>query len=253
MNEIDIVIVSYLRSQFTLECIEHIVNRTKVYYRITLVVNGTKEHDISVIDRYKDLHISGVIDHLVLLDENYGVHAAKNIGLMLVRSRPYYIDMDNDILVPDLEPDWVTRLVELMERHPEYGAISLRPQVLIGRSGKEFDVAGEVVKFSHIGAHGRIMRTDIVKKVGGWRQVWDSKRNNEDHWIASKLASEGYLVGYSKNLRCWHLFGDEDHDPWGYDKKMKPEDHGHVERWPPVNKVGGDINNFDRKTWERSR
>jgi len=248
MNPIDIVVLSYLRHEFTLKCIQHIAERTKRPYRLILVVNGTDFHESAVVGQYRALQEKGIIDHLLLVGDNYGVHAGKNVALPLVHSNPYYIDMDNDILVPDLEPDWTVQLEDLMNKYPNFGSISLRPQVLIGRSGTEFDVPDEVVKFSHSGAHGRIMRTDVVKKAGGWRQTWDALRNNEDRWIAEQLKNQGYDTGYAKNLRTWHCFGAETHDEWGYPKEQKPEDHGHVTRWPPVNTYSK-IEDYDPKTW----
>lgn len=244
---IDIVMVSYLRDTFTKEAIKHLVERTKRPYRLILVVNGTEEHSLETVNDYYDLHHKKIIDHLILLGKNYGIHAGKNVALPLVRSE-YYIDMDNDILVPELEPDWTVQLEELIRKHPEFGSISLRPQVLVGRSGAEFDVLDEVVTFSHTGAHGRIMNTQAVKKGGGWEKTWEAKRNHEDRYIASVLSQQGLKSGYAKNLHCFHLFGTEEQDPWGYPKESKPEDHGHREIWPPVN-VYGKMDKLDKKNW----
>ena len=252
-KEIDIVMLAYLRHEFTVKSLRYIVERTSTPYRLTLVVNGTSQLKEDELKIYRALLDVGTLDHLIEIRNNYGVHAGKNVALPLVHSFPYYIDLDNDILVPDLDgKDWLGRLTDLMDNNPEYGSVSLRPQVLVGRSGKEFDVEGDVVEFSHIGAHGRIMRSDVVKKVGGWEKTWNALRNHEDRWIAKKLAEEGYKSGYAKNLRCWHMFGDDTSDPWGYPADQKPEDHGHREIWPPVNKYA-DIKNFDKKTWQPTK
>ena len=39
-------------------------------------------------------------------------------------------------------------------------------------------------------------------------------------------------MGWANNIECWHLFGKEDTDEWGYPKGMKPEHHGHKPVWP---------------------
>ena len=39
-------------------------------------------------------------------------------------------------------------------------------------------------------------------------------------------------MGWANNVECWHLFGKEDTDEWGYPKGMKPEQHGHKPVWP---------------------
>lgn len=240
-TRIDIVLTTYQRKQFTYDAIKAIHERTKTPYRLIVVDNNSNDGSQEMLYNLKQ---DGKIHHLVLLEENYGIHMAKNYGLALVRSTPYYIDTDNDLLCAKTDPDWISALIDLMDRHPDFGAISCRPQVLVGRAGTEFDVAGEVVTFDHIGAHLRIMRTDIIKKVGGWEKTWEAKRNHEDHFIAGKLHEEGFKVGYAKNVRAWHLFGKN----WGYND-MKLEEHGHREIWPPSEYYDTVINNFDQNTW----
>ena len=186
----------------------------------------------------------GFIDHLIILERNYGIHMAKNYGLAFVRTTfRYYIDTDNDILVPDLEPDWLSRLVTLMDNNPEYGAIALQPQIMVGR-GPVPETAPEVCPISHIGAYMRIMRIDLVKKVGGWKKIYNAKRNDEEKTICSKIYKEGFKVGVARDLRCWHLFGKN----WGYPEDLKPEDHGHRPVWPPPEHY--DKVRVDPKTWQ---
>jgi len=170
---------------------------------------------------------------------------AKNYGLALVRSAPYYIDTDNDLLCANLNPDWITSLVTLMDKYPKFGAISCRPQVLIGRGGHEFDGPEEVVKFNHTGAHLRIMRTDVVRKVDGWEKNWTANRNHEDSFIAARLADVGYDVGYAKNVRCFHMFGKN----WNY-KDIPIEKHGHRDMWPPPEHWDSLIDKLDQNTWD---
>jgi glycosyltransferase involved in cell wall biosynthesis len=242
MNPIDIVMVSYNRRDFTSKSIKYIRERTKTPYRLIVVDNNS---DFETKQMLFNLRINGAIQHLILLEENYGIHMAKNYGLALVRSEKYYIDTDNDLLCPNLEPDWIQQLIGLMDKYPNFGAISCRPQVLIGRGGHEFDGPDEVVKFNHLGAHLRIMRTDLVRKVGGWEKNWEANRNHEDKYISTLLQDQGYDVGYAKNVRCWHQFGAN----WGY-KNIPIEKHGHNEMWPPSEHWDTIINKFNPDTFQ---
>lgn len=243
MNRIDIVMVTYNRKEFTDKSITYLKERTRTPYRLIVVDNNSNDGTQEMLFKMKQ---EGLIHHLILLEENYGIHMAKNYGLALVRSTPYYIDTDNDILCADLEPDdWIQRLVNLMDKYPKFGAITCRPQVLVGRGGNEFDVPEEVVKFNHTGAHLRIMRTEIVRQVGGWEKNWTANRNHEDSFIAARLAEAGYDVGYARDVRVFHLFGVN----WGY-KDIPIETHGHRAMWPPSEHWDTLINNLDPKTWE---
>src|SRR5690348_15354303 len=129
MDKIDIVITTFDRKEFTRRMIDYIRERTKTPYRIIVVDNNSDDGTQEMLFNMKH---NGIVSHLVLLEENYGIHMAKNYGLDLVRSTPYYIDTDNDLLPPKLDPDWIARLIELMDKNPEYGAISCQPQVLVG-------------------------------------------------------------------------------------------------------------------------
>src|SRR3990167_4313816 len=93
----------------------------------------------------------------------------------------------------------------------------------------------------------RIMRRSAVWEAGGWEKWVRQSRNHEEKTICGRLNEKGYKTAYTQ-MRAFHLFGDDEHDPWGYPKDMKPEDHGHHEVWPPVN-VYGRKGDYDPATW----
>jgi len=156
--------------------------------------------------------------------------------LEFATSSPYYICTDPDIIPQNTDPDWLAQLIDLADRHPEYAAIALRPHVMIGdNAAKMFQDSPEVRERDHVGAVLRLMRTEAVREVGGWRQDYvKPSRNNEEWYICGKLRKAGWKVGYARDIRAIHLFGEgDDEDPWGYPLGVE---HGHVERWPPVNR-----------------
>jgi hypothetical protein len=122
-------------------------------------------------------------------------------------------------------------LVDLMNRYPEYGAIAPRPQILVGTGNIFHEKTDEIVPFGHVPGYARIMRTDWVNEVGAWKDK-RPLRGHEELWIGEKFAEKGYKLGWANYVKCWHLFGKEDTDEWGYPKNMKPEDHGHNPVWP---------------------
>lgn len=237
MKPIDIVAVTFNRIAFTRQFYRHLVDRTRTPFRLIVVDNGSTDGTVEFLQECKR------VDSLVLFDNNRGIHCAKNAGLKLVQSRPYYVDTDNDILCPDLEPDWIARLVDLMDRYSDYGAIACRPQAMVGSPGDFWDGCGEIKDASRAGASLRIMRTEQVKQVGGWRNVVKPGRNNEEQWIADKFRQIGFRVGYASQLYCWHCFCEN----WGY-KDIPMEVHGHRPIWPLPSTY--DQIKCDAKTWE---
>lgn len=259
MKPIDIFLTAYVRKEFTLQTIKYLKERTKTPYRLFLINNGGNEiEDESIFLRLD-------------MNHNIGIHAAWNIALALAES-DYFITTDNDILVPDLthieffpsiehavtgfipvekqeeQPDWLERLAKFMDERSDYGAISLHPHIFIGAGMLDANSPNDVEERNMCGAVMRMCRKDAVIKVGGWERVVRSSRNHEEHILADRLHAIGYKTGITTRLRAFHLFGNENTDPWGYDKNDKPEDHGHREIWPPVN-VYGNMAEYDNKTW----
>lgn len=238
---VDIVMVTWNRPKLTARAIAGIGQNTKnKNYRLIVIDNGSEP------DMVKSLKVlaskeAGLIDELVLNDTNRGLEPARNQGLALVKS-PYFICADNDCLPPkptyfkskiiggqDKTTDWIEAMVELMEKNPEYAALSLRTDPMIG-TGNIFEKADErgddIVEFEWPGGSYRIMSLAATLDAGGWRDDMPG-RGSEERWICGRLRELGWKTGFTAKLRTLHLYGDKDTDNWGYDKEMKPEDSGH--------------------------
>lgn len=239
MKPLDIFIATYLRQFYTEKTISYLKERTNYPYRLIVLDNGGNDEVLSKADDVMFLWVK--------MNHNTGIHCLWNVALSLAESE-YFITSDNDILVPKIDPDWLTQLVKLMDERPEYGAISLHPHIFVGRGMLNANDPEDVKEESHCGAVMRIMRTEAVRKAGGWEHVIRSSRNHEEHTICGRLREVGYKVGICTRLRAFHSFGNNETDPWGYPKSMKPADHGHREIWPPVN-VYGDMTKYNNDTW----
>ena len=220
---IDICVLSYNRRKFTQMCLEEIARRTKYPHRVIVVDNASTDGTVEWLqsDEAKPLTSS-----IIFNQENWGVHGGWNLALEYVRS-DLFISTDNDIIP---QPGWLTLLVDLMERYPDYGAVCLRAQAFIGQGGNLFKDAGEIKERDHIPAYCRIMRTDVTRAMGGWRNTKEPGRNNEDWTVGKRMAKMGYKVGFSRDVRAIHMWKDAE-SPWGY---PPGESVGHREIWPPV-------------------
>ncbi|MCK9370341.1 glycosyltransferase [Candidatus Dojkabacteria bacterium] len=245
---IDIVMTTWGREKMTSLSLDAFKRNTKYPYRLILIDNGSAYTDA---EYFRDS-----VDIYVKLDRNRGLEYAKWIGMRFVESE-LFVSTDNDILPYLYDPDWLSQLVGLMNNNSDYGAIALRPQVLIG-TGNIFDGRTEdIVEFGHVPGYARIMRTDLVNECGAWQDKREL-RGHEEYWIGEKMRERGFKMGFANNLKCWHLFGDDSTDKWGYYKDMKPEEHGHNEvagipgndRQSILDGVGMDIDNWGTKNWE---
>lgn len=246
---IDVAMLSCNRKRITEITIRELRKRTRSPHRLIVIDNGSTDGSVEMLEA---LFVEGLIDELECSVENTGVHVGFNMLLNRVKSEPLYICTDSDLVpaVPDEGGDWLSKLTALMRDNPEYGAIACRPQILIGEHGDFFKNSLDVRETGHIGAHLRIMRTGLIREIGGWKHEKSPSRNNEDWFIGGKLKKAGFKVGYARDVRVIHLMGQRDlgEDPWGYPGKMTPQDHGHREIWPPADHFGWQRLNFDWET-----
>lgn len=238
---VDIVMVTWHRPEITKQTIKTIYQNTdREEYRLIVIDNNSPKEMQEMLLKLQD---KGYIDTLILNSENKGLEPARNQGLKMVES-PYFVCADNDCL-PQKQIDgksWLKRLVELIEKNPEYAAISCRTQVMIG-TGNIFEnhENEDLVDFPHPGGSLRIMETTAVCDAGGWRNEV-SGRGTEERYIGGRLRELGYKTAFAVKIKCLHLFGDRTKgtDRWGYPVEWKPEDTGHSDIWHPVLERGDD-------------
>ena len=228
---IDIFICAYLRQLFTGKTINYLKSRTKTPYRLFLIDNGGNEEFEGEVDYYLKL-------------PNLGVHAAWNIALSLAENK-YFITSDNDIYVPDLEPDWLSQVINFMNERPDYGAISLHPHIFIGAATIDPKDKEDVKERNMCGAVMRIMRTSVIQQTGGWERRIGQGRNNEERVISSRIHDAGYKTGICARIRAYHPFGDN----WGYPEEFTPEMQKHNPELKDYVKQFDQPQAYDERTW----
>lgn len=256
-KKIDIVLVSWYRPEMTYLVINTIhKNTNRENFRLIVIDNGSpQEQAIELLRMHTEL---GLIDELILNDTNRGLEPARNQGLELVTSK-YFVCADNDCLPepPRDGKDWLDRLTELMDNNPDYAAISCRTQVMIG-TGNIFEEADEdgtrIVEFPHPGGSLRIMDTNVVKLVDGWREEVTG-RGAEERYICGRLHELGRKTGFATHIPTLHLFGtrgSDGTDRWGYPADWQPAETGHSDIWHPVLEGGDDPVEVAKYTeWDR--
>jgi len=121
--KMEIVIVTYNRRPLLQKTIEGIWERTKTPYEIIVIDNNSTVDDTK--EYLKKLSDEGKIT-AVFNKENIGLAPGYNVGLDYIKN-DLFVTANDDLVVPDLDPDWIQRMVELFNKHyPEYGSISMR-------------------------------------------------------------------------------------------------------------------------------
>lgn len=239
---IDIFITAYLRQYYTQKTVEYLYERTKNPFRLFIINQGGNDELVNILTEENKLFLG------LNLTYNVGIHAAWNLALSMAESE-YFVTSDNDIYVPNLEPDWLTQVIKFMDDRPDYGAISLHPHFMYGAKGIPVDEPEDVVDRNMCGAVMRIMRTEAVRKAGGWEHVIRTSRNHEERTICSRLQTAGYKTGICSRIRAYHPYGKDTGGNWGYPEHITPEMQGHNPAFKDDVLRFDNLEAFDNNTW----
>jgi hypothetical protein len=196
----DIVILTHNRLDHLVATVDALEERTTAPFRITVVDNasGPEVRNWLQANRHR-LH------QLILLEENLypgSSGPALQIGIDATTSDPVVVT-DPDLVVPDLSPCWLSEMLGILERHPDFGILGVgldqsnlpavqEPE----RLPPEEIVDGEVVEQAVGSVFTFIQRSAIGSYYDDWR-------------ACDSVARAGYRFGWALNVRAFHLGWDD--------------------------------------------
>lgn len=121
MKPTDIVVTTYNRLDCLKRTLAYIFERTHSPYRLHVIDDGSTEGNQ---DYLFGLLKEGKLFSLVLRGENVGAMPNLNVGAWLSFSDPV-VFTDDDILCPDIEPDWLAQGLDVMKHHKHLGILAL--------------------------------------------------------------------------------------------------------------------------------
>lgn len=198
MDATDIVLLTHNRLEYLIATVEALRERTPEPFRLTIVDNASESPVRNWLVEHRDLF------HQVIFQEQNEHVTGFQRGIDATTSDPFVVS-DPDLIVPDLEPSWLARMHDFMERHPDFGLVGVgldqsnRPAVL---EPEAYDasavVDGDIVE-ANVGTWFQMIRRDALRVP----YVKDSAT-----CIAVREA--GYRVGWTTSVRAFHL-GWDDH------------------------------------------
>ena|GEM_PF-4206787 len=197
---IDIVLLTHERLAYLKQTVDALFARTLHPFRLTIVDNASGPELQAYLDELRPrLH------RLIRNSENRWTEAFTQ-GIAITRSDPFIVS-DPDILVPQLEPCWLTRMLDLMADHPEMGMVALnldasnKPAKLPDVYVSEKSPHGPDLTLSYVGTVMQTIR----------RQYFASPYTTDWHAVEA-IRANGGLVGFANHLVGYHLGWNEDQD-----------------------------------------
>jgi len=214
MNPIKIFITTWHRTEMLERCLREIKERTATPHEVIVFDNGSEEEEVKYI---KDLHSNHMCDSLILWPHNTGPYFPKAVFYSLTTPEDtYYVSNDADTYPPNLEPDWLSRMIKEMDAYPYIGVMApqLPPQNM---QGPKYENGNHVI-CTAVGNQLSVVRRSAWP-VEQWPQ--ESGKFGDDSLRSERMEANGFLTAYMKDTWCMHGGQCEQ---WGYTKEQLAED-----------------------------
>jgi Glycosyl transferase family 2 len=196
----DIVMLTHNRLDHLVRTVDALEARTTAPFRITIVDNasGPEVRNWLQANRAR-------FHQLILLDENLypgSSGPALQIGIDATTSDPV-VATDPDLVVPDLSPCWLTQMLEILDRHTDFGILGI---------GLDQSNLPPVQEAEHLDPE-QIVDGEIVEQPVGSVFTFirrEALHSYYDDWRACEsVARAGYRFGWALNVRALHLGWDD--------------------------------------------
>lgn len=204
---INIYITSFFRLPMTIHTIDYIYERTEPgTFKIHVFDNGSDEVTRHELNRLLN---KGRIESLHLDRRNTGCLYNKGIFYMMTESKEkYFCVTDNDVYPPKLEPDWLSRMIAIMDKYPKLGMLA--PQLPPQSLQMPFRVLEDIVLCKAVGNTFKIVRTEAFP-IDKYRQSLGSY--GDDGIVSNMMIENGWEIAFCRDIFCFHAGQCE---KWGY-------------------------------------
>jgi hypothetical protein len=196
----DIVILCHNRLDHLEAMVDALEQRTTAPFQITIVDNASGPEVRNWLQANRSR-----FHQLILLEENLypgSSGPALQIGIDATTSDPVVVT-DPDLVVPELDPCWLTQMLGILERRPDFGILGIGldqsnlPAVTPPENLKPEEILDDEVVLQPVGSILTFVRRDALKSY-------------YDDWRACEsVARAGYRFGWAKNIRAFHLGWDD--------------------------------------------
>lgn len=198
MDVTDIVVTTRNRLDLLAQTLDHIHSRTRTPYRLHVIDDGSKQANcVYLYQMFLDM--GRPLDSVTLYKDRHGAMSAQNVGVWMSFSDPLVMT-DDDVLCPDLEPDWLSHGLAAMRKHKKLAMLCLNHP---GAKYKPNGYGSEVVFCESVGATFCFMRRPFVMA----HMLPHSPDNHHGRPMERrcKMAHKnGWQIGYLKNVYCYH-------------------------------------------------
>ncbi|HUS82194.1 MAG TPA: glycosyltransferase family A protein [Dehalococcoidia bacterium] len=193
---IDIVIAACDRLPLLVRTLESIWERTRTPYRLHVIDDASRDGTARYLGRLGRERLANA----VVRRKRLGIAANLRALAALTTSDPV-IYSDDDLLCPNLEPDWLARELAAMATRPRLGILALNnPHCNIGDKRHRLGVDGEVRYCERSPGGFQAIRRAVLAAAMPPDGVLSPVSE-----MAARAAQHGWQVGYLSEVYCQHI------------------------------------------------
>ncbi len=194
---IDIVVTTCERLPLLQQSLDCLRERTVTPYRLRVVDDASTEGNAEYL---RAEYAAGRVASIHLHRRRVGIASHLRALLRITESDPVVV-ADDDILCPQLAPDWLARGLAAMEQLPTLGLLALNnPQCTLDASRGPKTPVGEVTLCRNVGATFLFVRRAVLAAC----QPSDGERSPVKR-LCLLAAAAGWQVGYLSDVYCQHI------------------------------------------------
>jgi GT2 family glycosyltransferase len=232
MDAIDIVIVTHNRLDHLVRTLDALRQRTPEPFRITIVDNASNPDMRMWLAEHR-----GYFERIIPRSTNEHVPAFQH-GIEATRSDPFIVT-DPDLVVPDLRPSWLTQILDLLDRHPDFGLVGVDldesnfPDFLTPDAVRTLRAPGQILE------EGRLVEGNVGTHFSAIRRDALQSPYVSDIETCRSVRARGYRTGWSPAIQAFHLgFDDARKHPEYLRRKEGAHKPFYPSYWQSLEQVG---------------
>lgn len=193
---IDIVVTTRNRLSLLRQTLECIWSCTKTPFYLHVIDDASEEENA----RYLWAEWQhGRIDHLLIRGVRCGIMSNSNAGAWMTFSDPV-VFTDDDVLCPNVEPDWLACGLAAMEAQSDLGLLALNHP---GARRNSYEQRGPVTLCKYVGGTFMFIRRKFLEQYH--LPHYEGNFGHATTQFRSQQArANGWLVGYLTETFCYH-------------------------------------------------
>lgn len=198
----DIVMLTRNRLEYLNQSVTHIHSRTRSPHKLHVIDDASTDGNVEWLAKAQQ---SGIVETLVLRGDRHGALTNLNIAVAMTYSDPIVLT-DDDILCPDIDPDWLQRGREAILARPRLGILALNHPGARRVAEPEFqhEGDGEVTYCRCVGYTLVFVRRKLLveRPLPHYRENFGT---TPAMIRCSYARLDGWEIGYLTNVYCRHI------------------------------------------------